>query len=58
MAVKIDESEFDEYASFYLDQFFLYLNASVSIKKGEDAKQANNSGAQIQNEEKVKEMWS
>ena len=58
LAVKIDDSEFDEYTSFYRDQFFLYLNASVSIKNGEDAKQANNSGAKIQNEEKVKEMWS
>ena len=28
---KIAQHEFDKYASFYLDQFFLYLNASVTI---------------------------
>lgn len=28
---KIDEGEFDKYACFYLDQFFLYLNASVAV---------------------------
>ena len=30
--VKIDEKEFDKYASFYLDQFFIHLNASVSVQ--------------------------
>lgn len=27
----IKEEEYDKYANFYLDQFFLYLNASVTI---------------------------
>ena len=30
--IVIEEAEFDKYACFYLDQFFLYLNASVSVQ--------------------------
>lgn len=73
---KIEEREFDKYASFYLDQFFLYLNASVTVSvlntkgpNGTDNANQSSGGAdpklsvsatcsQIQNEEKVKEMWS
>ena len=46
---KIDEKEFDKYASFYLDQFFLYLNASVSIQiapKNGSSSDGANEGAQ------------
>jgi hypothetical protein len=44
-------AEFDRYVAFYLDQFYRFLCQAMPVGGGASA-------VQVQNEEKVKEMWA